>query len=172
MPFKIRIVQLCRARLIDILQTVPHYFIKSRALALGITVSGSSLGGVIWPITLKNVLYKINFGWGVRIAAFIMLPLLGLACLSIRLPETSHSKAKPKPDTSVLKHPVLILLAVGLFFIYLGLFSPFFYITSWTISLGLDANMAFYSSSSHPPISLPLKPFSPFHLPPLPRTTH
>lgn len=134
--------------LTEVSQTVPHYFIKSRALALGITVSGSSLGGVIWPIALKNLLYKVGFGWGVRIAAFIMLPLLSAACLAIRLPiqKGSPSKTKPKPDLSAVKHPVLILLAAGLFFIYLGLFSPFFYITSWTLSLDLDANMAFYSS--------------------------
>jgi hypothetical protein len=113
-------------------------------------VSGSSLGGVIWPIALKSLLYKVGFAWGVRIAAFIMLPLLGAACLSIRLPihKGSSSKTKPKPDLSIVKHPVLILLAVGLFFIYLGLFSPFFYITSWTLSLDLNANMAFYSPYS------------------------
>lgn len=129
--------------------TVPHYFVKSRALALGITVSGSSLGGVIWPIALKTLLYKIGFGWGVRVAAFIMLPLLAAACISIRLPArpSDQPKTKPKPDLSIIKHPVLILLAIGLFFIYFGLFSPFFYITSWTISLGLDANMAFYTVS-------------------------
>lgn len=113
-------------------------------------MSGSSLGGVIWPIALKSLLYKVGFAWGVRIAAFIMLPLLGAACLSIRLPihKGSSSKTKPKPDLSIVKHPVLILLAVGLFFIYLGLFSPFFYITSWTLSLDLNANMAFYSRYS------------------------
>jgi MFS family permease len=129
--------------------TVPHYFVKSRALSLGITVSGSSLGGVIWPIVLKNLLYKVGFGWGVRTAAFIMLPLLLAACLAIRLPSlpSSHPKTKPKPELSIIKHPVLILLAIGLCFIYLGLFSPFFYITSWTVSLGLDANLAFYMIS-------------------------
>lgn len=129
--------------------TVPHYFVRSRALALGITVSGSSLGGVIWPITLKNLLYKIGFGWSVRVAAFIMLPLLTAAWLCIRLPASpcDQPKTKAKPDLSIVKHPVLILLAIGLFFIYFGLFSPFFYITSWTISLGLNANIAFYMVS-------------------------
>lgn len=123
---------------------------------MGITVSGSSLGGIIWPVALKNLLYKVDFGWGVRVAAFTMLPLLTAAWLSIRLPirKSSRPKTKPKPDLLIIKHPVLILLAIGLFFIYLGLFSPFFYITSWTVSLGLDANMAFYSSYSRLPFVL------------------
>jgi MFS family permease len=124
--------------------TVPHYFRQSRALAMGITASGSSLGGVIWPIALKNLLYNVGFRWGVRIAALIMLPLLATSCLLIRLPiqKGGAPKTIPKPDLSIVKHPVLILLATGLFFIYLGIFSPFFYIASWTISLDLNTNMA------------------------------
>ncbi len=125
---------------------VPRWFVRNRGLALGITVSGSSLGGVIWPIILRNVLYKVGFGWGVRISAFIMLPFLLLACLTIRLPHVAASANKPKhkADFSVVKTPVLLILAFGLFFTYLGLFSPFFYITTWTTSLGLDSSMAFY----------------------------
>jgi predicted MFS family arabinose efflux permease len=129
--------------------TVPHYFVANRGLALGLTVSGSSLGGVIWPITLRNLFEEVGFSWGVRISAFIMLPLLGLACLTIKLPDTEQRKGgpKPQPDMSIVKHPILVLLAAGMFLVYLGLFSPFFYITSWTISLGLNANMGFYMVS-------------------------
>lgn len=129
------------------LATVPQYFIRSRGLALGITVSGSSLGGVVWPIVLKNVLYGVGFGWGVRISAFIMLPLLGFAYLAIRLPSERANHPKVKPDISTVKNPILIITAVGLFFVLLGLFSPFFYITSWTIFQGYDAGLGFYMVS-------------------------
>jgi MFS family permease len=126
---------------------VPRHFVRNRGAALGICVSGSSLGGVIWPIILRNVLYKVGFGWGVRISAFIMLPLLAAACLTIRLPRDQANLARPKPDLAIIKNLTLILLALGLFFTFLGLFSPFFYITTYTISLGLDASMAFYMIS-------------------------
>lgn len=130
---------------------IPRYFIQSRGLALGLTVSGSSLGGVIWPIAFRNLFQTVGFGWSVRIAAFIMLPLLAIACLTIKLPaepQGSNLKGKKgKPNMSIVKHPVLIFLAGGLFFTYLGLFSPFFYITSWTVSLGLNADMGFYMVS-------------------------
>lgn len=131
--------------------TIPQYFVARRGLALGLTVSGSSLGGVIWPIALRNLFQAVGFGWGVRIVAFIMLPLLAIACLTIKLPaepQGSGVKGKRgKPNMGIVRHPVLILLAGGLFFIYLGLFSPFFYITSWTVSLGLNADMGFYMVS-------------------------
>ena len=131
--------------------TVPRHFTKNRGLAMGITVSGSSLGGVIWPIALKNLFDEVGFGWGIRIGAFIMFPLLGLGCLTVKQPRSANlqaGQAKPKPDFSIfVKQPVLIILATGLFFVFLGLFSPFFYMTSWTESLGLDENLAFYTIS-------------------------
>ncbi|KAH6663027.1 MFS monocarboxylate transporter-like protein [Halenospora varia] len=124
-----------------------QHFIKNRGLALGICVAGSSLGGVFWPIVFNNLFREVGFGWGVRIGAFIMLPLLAIACVTIRLPKKQTNMPKPKPDFSIFRDPVLILLAVGLFFIYLGLFTPFFYITSYSISLGFDANISFYMIS-------------------------
>ena len=130
---------------------IPRYFTKHRGLAMGLVVSGSSMGGVIWPITLRNLFTDVGFGWGVRICAFMMLPLLSLAVLAIRVPISASSPngthVKAKPDVSIVKSPILILLALGLFLVYLGLFSPFFYVTSWTISLGLDADMGFYMVS-------------------------
>jgi len=139
--------------------TVPRHFVKHRGLAMGVCVSGSSLGGIIWPIALRNLFQEVGFGWGVRISGFIMLPLIVLGCVFIRLPAASASalkKAPAKPEFSVLlKNVPLILLSFGMFCIYLGLFSPFFYITSWTISRGLNADLGFYMVSIINAASLP-----------------
>ncbi|TGO83060.1 hypothetical protein BPOR_0709g00060 [Botrytis porri] len=106
-----------------------QYFTKYRGLALGIVISGSSLGGVIWPIALNKLTSEVGFGWGIRAP----------------IQTTNHIKAKP--DFSCVKNPVLILLAVELFFVYFGLFTPFFYIELWALSLGLDSNFALYTIS-------------------------
>ena len=45
------------------------------ALATGIAASGSSLGGVIYPIVLYKVLRKVGFSWAVRIIGFIALAI-------------------------------------------------------------------------------------------------
>lgn len=153
----------CAITLLPAFATVPRWFVKGRGLAMGIVVSGSSLGGVIWPIVLRRLLYNpsIGFGWAVRISTFIMLPLLLIACVTIKLPKTTKAMGHGKPDLSIVKNPVLIILAISLFFVYLGLFSPFFYITGWTISLKLDVDMAVRSNSSLLSLQPPTPPLSP-----------
>ncbi|KAB8234861.1 MCT family MFS transporter [Aspergillus alliaceus] len=127
--------------------TVSYYYAASRSLAMGITVAGSSLGGVIWPIALHRLLSEVKFGWTIRIAAFMMIPLLGLGCLMMDRPREFANRPKPKADFSIVKNPVIIFLSIGLFLVFLGLFSPLFYIPSYMVSLGKDANLAFYMVS-------------------------
>lgn len=39
--------------------SVNHWFFKRRGLALGIVTSGSSVGGVIWPIAIDHLIIKV-----------------------------------------------------------------------------------------------------------------
>ncbi|KAK3390687.1 putative MFS monocarboxylate transporter [Podospora didyma] len=73
---------------------------QHRGLALGIVVSGSSLGGVVWPIMLERLLGHDNlgFGWVMRIVGFTMLPLLVIACVTVREPLTAPAPPKPAPQ--------------------------------------------------------------------------
>ncbi|KAI1432077.1 putative MFS monocarboxylate transporter [Xylaria sp. CBS 124048] len=149
---------------------MPH----RRGLALGIVVGGSSIGGVIWPIVLEQLLYNdgVSFGWVQRAVGFIMLPMLAITCMTVidvekTKPVTvpsqhegaseqgdtgdpngqSSSEEKPKP-----KHPIksmitdlaFALLCLGLAASYLGLFTPFFYISPYAIDKGVSASTAFY----------------------------
>lgn len=56
-----------------------------RGLALGIVIGGSSIGGVIWPIMLNQLLNHddVSFGWSMRAVAFTMIPLLAVTCLTV-----------------------------------------------------------------------------------------
>ncbi|KAF7885601.1 uncharacterized protein EAF02_004110 [Botrytis sinoallii] len=111
-----------------------QYFTNYRGLAPEIVASGSSLG-------------EVGFESAVRIVAFIELPLLTIGCLLVRAPVTKANHTKANPDFSSVKNYVLMLLAVGLFFVYFGLFTPFFYIEPWALSLGFESNFAFYTIS-------------------------
>jgi len=138
---------------------ISQHFKRQRAAAVGMVIAGSSLGGVIWPIVVHELLQKpnIRFGWTMRIVGFIMLPILGVSCISARPPESSEStdkenrnnqkKSAQKIDWSILRNPVLHLTCLAFFIIYFGMFAPFFFTTSYAISKGFSSNLSFYSIS-------------------------
>lgn len=144
---------------------IARHLPKNRGLALGLVISGSSLGGVIWPIVLQQLLYHttIGFGWTMRIVGFIMLPLLIVACSTVV--EAPRANADPvdeenggdqtpqeekpvvtkkKADLSIVKKPAFLLLCLGLGIGYLGLFAPFYYVSTYGISKGVSSSMSFY----------------------------
>lgn len=139
------------------LATVSRYFVRHRGLALGITVAGSSIGGVIWPIMLDQLLnsHGLSFGWTMRIVGFTMIPLLIIATITVRSPsripsqdgtntEAAKDSKDHKTDLSIAKSFTFQLMCTGLAIAALGLFSPLFYVTSYATSLGMSASISFY----------------------------
>lgn len=144
-----------------------HIKIK-RGTAMGIVLGGSSLGGVVWPIVINELLTHSNVGfpWTMRIVGFIMLPLLLISCLCCRpaptpvsVPASSPSPppsqqtepkeppARPKTDFSIMKTPTMLLSCLAFFIIYFGMFSPFFFTTSYAVQQGFSETLSFYTIS-------------------------
>jgi hypothetical protein len=42
------------------------YFQKKRGVALGLATTGNSMGGIVYPVVVRQLLPKIGFGWTVR----------------------------------------------------------------------------------------------------------
>lgn len=65
---------------------VSQYFDKKRAAALGVVMSGSSIGGIIIPIVLSKMLNgsSLGFGWSVRVIGFLVIPFLAFAVVAIK----------------------------------------------------------------------------------------
>jgi len=141
-----------------VIAVISQHFSKNRGLATGSTIAGSSLGGIIWPIMLNQLLNArgISFPWTIRIIAFTMLPLIAITCATVLPPATakstsedtpaaSHSeKPKKKADLSLLKSPVFLTFCAGLGIFYLGMFSPYFFLTSYAVNGGMSTSFAFY----------------------------
>lgn len=143
---------------------VPH----RRGTAFGLTIGGSSIGGIIWPIMLQQLLYhrNIGFAWTMRAAGFIMMVPLGIACLTVRnappptlmttpaseteqegstdVGHEAEEKAQAKTDLSILKKGAFLLLCLGLSLTYLGLLTPLFYVPAYSIEHGVSSDAAFY----------------------------
>ncbi len=54
------------------------------AMAFGIMVAGSSLGGVCLPIMMTRLIDEIGFPWMMRTMAFLFLGLLSITCLTVK----------------------------------------------------------------------------------------
>jgi MFS family permease len=95
------------------------YFRKRRAIAGGLAIAGSSLGGVIFPIMVVHLLPKVGFGWTMRICAFLILGLLIITNLTV----SSYLRHAPKPfNLSQYLGPMreinFVLMCTGSFFLY------------------------------------------------------
>ncbi|CAI9628254.1 unnamed protein product [Alternaria burnsii] len=121
-----------------------HYFDKRRAAALGIVASGSSVGGVIFPIVLSKLLNSssLSFGWSIRIVAFIMLPFMLFACFIIK------PRVPPRKTTIFIgeawRIKRYVLLVAGLFFMMMGMWIPVFYLPVYAVSRGMSPLLASY----------------------------
>ncbi|KAL4886115.1 major facilitator superfamily domain-containing protein [Aspergillus karnatakaensis] len=108
--------------------------------------SGGSIGAVIYPIVFHKLLPQVGFGWTTRIIAFIALAclLFSLSVMRMRLPPPKNTR--PLLDLPAFKEPPFVLFSLALFFSFIGLYFPFFYLPTYlTASLNTPSNIAFYS---------------------------
>jgi predicted MFS family arabinose efflux permease len=120
------------------------YFTTKLPAAVGITASGSSLGGVIYPIVFHRLLNQIGFAWTTRVLGFMMLATLAVS-VTLMKPRILPGKTRSLIDWTALKEPAYLFFVIGGSLVFLGLYTPFFYIDYYVISTGItNANLGFY----------------------------
>ncbi|VDC06026.1 unnamed protein product [Peniophora sp. CBMAI 1063] len=135
-----------------------HHWRRRRALAMGITITGSCIGGIFFPIMLNQLLFHhgVSFGWTVRDSAFVVLGLLAVANLLMRDRKGVSRSALPKPDPkSLLTDAPYMISIVGVFFVDWGLFFPYFYLQVFSLVRGVNADVSFYMLALLNGVSIP-----------------
>lgn len=64
---------------------LPTYFSRKLGLVVGLGSSGSSIGGIIYPIVLYRLIGRIGFAWSVRVMGLIALAMLLLPVFIMRM---------------------------------------------------------------------------------------
>ncbi|KAF9042117.1 MFS general substrate transporter [Panaeolus papilionaceus] len=126
---------------------VSHYFQKKRPLAMMLVVAGSSIGAIVHPIMLNNLLARFSFRQAVGISAGMITLLLVLAC-SLTRPRLPSPKVKAALFPSIRRfynEPAYALLSIGGFLFMLGFYFPLFYFQLDVIKHGLDPHFAVYA---------------------------
>ncbi|KAL6791705.1 major facilitator superfamily domain-containing protein [Trichoderma sp. SZMC 28012] len=139
---------------------ISEWFNHKRGLALGIALSGSSVGGIFWPIIINKLFTVVSAPWVHRIIALISIPVLLAACFLVterkdaaghdtegnRIKPLEKNSAKPSESSSSIRKAVVearfFALCLSLFFIYGGMLIPFYYIPLFAIEHGVGATMA------------------------------
>ncbi|PYH46868.1 putative MFS monocarboxylate transporter (Mct) [Aspergillus saccharolyticus JOP 1030-1] len=127
------------------INSISTWFGRRRALALGIATSGASLGGVVLPIMLTRLFELLDFGWAVRICAFLILFCLILANCTLR--SRLHHRRKPFHLIAFirpLREIPFLLTTAGTFCFFWGMFLPFSFIPSQAQKNGMSASLASY----------------------------
>ncbi|KAG8741703.1 hypothetical protein FRC10_002576 [Ceratobasidium sp. 414] len=120
---------------------------RPRSLAMGIVFTGSSCGGMIFPIMLNNIIEKVGYAWGVRATAFVVLGCLAAANLMMktRLPPKSRDSSHTSDIRGIVTHGVFQLTVFGYVTGRWGIWFPIFYLQLFAVRHNLDQNLAFYS---------------------------
>lgn len=128
------------------LAVIGHWFKRKRAYAIGVVASGSSVGGVFFPIMLQRLIPTIGFPWAVRAVAFVCLGCLIIACLLIRtrLPPSKNISLRGFFDWGGFRDWKYVSAGIGAFLVFYALFIPYFYIQIYANFRGVPNSFAIY----------------------------
>ncbi|KAK4213776.1 major facilitator superfamily protein [Rhypophila decipiens] len=128
------------------LAVLPAYFSTRLGLAMGLAASGSSLGGVIYPIMFYRllVIHDVGFGWAVRGLGFVALLTLVVPVCFMRM---GAKPIKPRAifDWTVLTDWPFLIFTVATTIGFVGLYVVLFYVSYFAFEThAASAEMAFY----------------------------
>jgi hypothetical protein len=124
------------------------YFLKNRALALGVAASGSATGGLVYPAIAESLLPKVGFGWTVRVMGLVMGITMVLCAVFLK-PRLPPRRSGPLVEWAAFRELPYALFATGSFLMFWGLYVVFYYIGQYTLLI-MSTNIALlYKAFAH-----------------------
>ncbi|KAJ6279434.1 major facilitator superfamily domain-containing protein [Bipolaris maydis] len=120
------------------------YFTTRIGAAIGIAASGSSLGGVIYPIVLHRLLPRIGFGWATRVLGFMMLGTLIIPNIVLRI-RVLPPQTRTLFDLRAFLNPSYSFITFGFLLGFAGLNAPLVFGQIFAISQKItNEDLGFY----------------------------
>ena len=110
---------------------LPQWFSSRKALANGIAASGSSIGGIIYPIVFRQLYPQIGFGWTVRVMGFLSLATCAFSFFVMR-PRVFPTHKRHLTDLGAFKEPPYTLFCIAMAFGFMGFYGPVYYVSLTT----------------------------------------
>ena len=123
---------------------LPTYFSSKMATAMGIAASGSSLGGIIYPIVFYRLIPRIGFPWAVRVLGFMALGTLLIPIMVMQI-RVKPPKARALIDSTAFKDLHFMIFVFGSILGFAGLYVGLFYLSYFGQATGItDDSLSFY----------------------------
>ncbi|KAG2070372.1 MFS general substrate transporter [Suillus decipiens] len=127
---------------------VSHYFQRRRAFAMGLVISGSAMGAVLYPIMLNNLINgRLGFANGLRVSTGMIGSLLLIACLLMRtrLPPKPQAVSYARVFHNSLRDHVYVCACFGMAAFRVGYYFVIFFLQLDSRLHGLSKEFSFYS---------------------------
>lgn len=115
---------------------------------MGIVLTGSSIGSIVVPVLLDNVLATGNYQSGVRDCGYLLVGLLVPANL-LMFPHFNpeHKNVEKVTILKLVSERSYVVGLTAAFFTNLGLFFPSSFLQLWAVAHGMNQNLAFYTGA-------------------------
>ncbi|KAJ6553884.1 MFS general substrate transporter [Mycena sp. CBHHK59/15] len=126
------------------LAIVSHWFKRRRSTAMGIVAAGSSVGGLVIPILVQNLIPRIGFPWTTRVLALLLFCTTGILnlCLKRRLPPVKT--AGGIFNWKAFKYKPFSLYTLAVFVCFFGLYTLLTYIDVSATNAGISPSFDVY----------------------------
>ena len=123
---------------------LPSYFTTKIGMAIGLAASGSSMGGIIYPIVFYRLVPRIGFAWSVRVLGFMALGTLLLPIFVMRT-RVQPPKARALIDLTAFTDVPFMTFVFGGMIGFIGLYVGLFYISFFGEATGItNQSLSFY----------------------------
>ena len=130
---------------VPILGEVSRHFTKNRPIALGVSSTGACVGGVVFPIMVRQLLPKIGFGWTIRVVALVNFGCgVTASAIVCRGPHQVRS-SRHTLDLRVFRKMPFTFFTIGMFLVFVPYYVPLTYIPTFAqTAIGTSEDLAGY----------------------------
>ena len=120
-------------------------FNKYRPIALGLTMVGTGLGGIIYPIVFDRLEPRVGFAWATRVIGFMMLGTLTIAVVILGWKKPVKKPPRSLFDWSAFKEAPFVVYNIATFLMFTAYWIPWFYVPLYgRFGVGASASFSFY----------------------------
>jgi MFS family permease len=109
------------------ISVVLTYIAKRRGLAIGLVTTGNSIGSIVYPTMVCQLLSQVGFGWSVRVLGFINAAAFCTVLVFMK-PRLPPRRSGPLLDPNTFRDKSYLLHVLGVTFLMPPVYFVYYYV--------------------------------------------